>query len=115
VNTARVSFFRFQVGWWRLQNSPMKNNDSSFFAEPIDHEKEARDKIITVVCRLFLWITDAPTLADRGLRASVVLYCVRPDLIDGITLEEIGDQAGYTRQLVHQLVRRFRRHSGFES
>lgn len=93
----------------------MKINNRSFFAEPIDYEKEARDKIITVICRLFIWITDAPTLADRGLRASVALYCVRPDLIDGNTLEEIGDQAGYTRQLVHQLVCRFRRHTGYTS
>lgn len=93
----------------------MKNNDNSFFAEPFDHKKEARDCVISVICRVFLWITDAPTLADRGLRATVVLYCVRPDLIDGNTLEEVGDQAGYTRQLVHQLVCRFRRHTGLNS
>lgn len=93
----------------------MKNNENSFFAEPLDHKKEARFAVITVICRVFLWITDAPTLADRGLRASVVLYCVRPDLINGDTLEEIADQAGYTRQLVHQLVCRFRRHTRLQS
>lgn len=93
----------------------MKNNDSLFFAEPLNHQKEARDALITVICRVFVWITDAPTLADRGLRASVVLYCVRPDLIDGDTLQEIADQAGYTRQLVHQLVCRFRRHTRLQS
>lgn len=93
----------------------MKNNESTFFAEPLDYKKEARDSVISVICRVFLWITDAPTLADRGLRATVVLYCVRPDLINGNTLEGVADQAGYTRQLVHQLVCRFRRHTGLKA
>lgn len=35
-------------------------------------------------------MADAPALEDRGLRTSVALYCVRPDLIDGVTLEQIG-------------------------
>lgn len=84
------------------------NNDDSFFAPPFDPRQEARALALETVCRLLLWMADAPTLEDRGLRASVVLYCVRPDLIDGITLEQIGEQSGRTRQAVHQLADDFR-------
>jgi hypothetical protein len=58
-------------------------------------------------------MADAPTLEDRGLRTSVALYCVRPDLLDGATLEQIGEQTGRTRQHVHNLVESFRAATGF--
>ena len=58
--------------------------------------------------RLLIWLSDGKTLEDRGLRATVALYCVRPDLIGGATLEQIGLIAGRSRQSVHQLVRSFR-------
>lgn len=93
----------------------MKNDDTSFFALPLDYQKEAREVITVVICRLLLWMADAPTLADRGIRASVGLYCIRPDLIDGATLQEIADHAGYTRQAVHHLVRSFRRYTKLTS
>jgi hypothetical protein len=90
-------------------NSPMKNNhDSSFFIEPLDPRHEARSLALEVICRLLIWMADAPTLEDRGLRTSVALYCVRPDLIDGATLKQIGDQTGRTRQHVYKLVNNFR-------
>lgn len=95
----------------------MKTNttDDSFFAAPIDPQQEARALALEVLCRLFLWMAEGHTLEDRGLRATVVLYCVRPDLIDSATLEEIGDRAGRTRQAVHKLADSFRRTTGFPS
>jgi len=93
----------------------MKNNDASFFVEPLDPRREARELALEVICRLLLWMGDAPTLEDRGLRTSVALYCVRPDLIDGETLEKIGEQTGRTRQWVHKLADSFRLTTGLAS
>ena len=93
----------------------MKNNPDSFFEEPLVPKVEARELALEVICRLLLWLADAPTLEDRGLRVTVALFCVRPDLINGATLEEVGELAGRTRQAVHKLVESFRSATGFES
>jgi hypothetical protein len=92
----------------------MKNTDDAFFAEPLDPRKEARELAREIICRLLIWIADGSILDDRGLRASVALYCVRPDLVDGQTLEQIGARSGRTRQHVHKLAGSFRRTTGFE-
>ena len=60
-------------------------------------------------------MADGPTLEDRGLRTSVALYCVRPDLINGETLEQIGEQTGRTRQWVHKLTESFHATTGLQS
>lgn len=91
------------------------NNDDLFFAEPINPRVEARALALEVICRLLLWTADAPTLEDRGLRVSVALYVVRPDLINGETLEQIGEQTGRTRQWVHKLTDSFRAATGLLS
>lgn len=88
--------------------------DDGFFAEPIDPEREARALALEVICRLFVWMAEGPNLEERGLRATVALYCIRPDLIDGATLEEIGDRAGRSRQAVHKLANSFRRTTGLQ-
>ncbi|HTB79559.1 MAG TPA: hypothetical protein VK717_01600 [Opitutaceae bacterium] len=93
----------------------MKNNNDTFFVEALDPRHEARALTLEVVCRLLLWMADAPTIEDRGLRASAALYCVRPDLIDGDTLAKIGDVSGRTKQHMHKLVDSFRHDTGFAS
>lgn len=90
----------------------MKTNDDSFFTEPFDPRHEARALALEVISRLLLWMADAPSIEDRGLRTSVALYCVRPDLIDGETLARIGDGTGRTRQHVHKLADSFRLTTG---
>lgn len=92
----------------------MNKEPDSFFDEPIDPRREARAQALDFVGRLLIWLADAPTLEDRGLRASVALYCIRPDLIDGATLERIGDISGRSRQAVHKLAGSFRLATGFE-
>lgn len=67
------------------------------------------------ICRLLIWIADGRTLEDRGLRACVALFCVRPDLIDGATLDQIGHLADCSRQSVHKLATEFRETTGLES
>jgi hypothetical protein len=93
----------------------MKNtNDDSFFTEPLDPQQEARTQIVEAMAQLMIWVCEAPSLEDRGLRATVMLFCVRPDLIEGATLEQIGQSSGRTKQHIHNLVRSFCRATGFK-
>ena len=93
----------------------MKTNDNSFFAEPIDSKQEARALALEVVSRLLIWMAEGPSLEERGVRATVALYCIRPDLIMEKTLEEIGNVSGRSRQAVHQLAGSFRATTGLLS
>ena len=92
----------------------MTNHDDSFFADPIDPRQEARTIALEVICRLLIWMADGDSLKDRGLRASVALYCVRPDLLNGQTLEQIGTRSGLSRQAVYKLAVSFRLTTGLE-
>lgn len=91
------------------------NKSDPFFSEPVDPCVEARTQASEAMSRLLIWMADAPTLKNRGLRATVALYCVRPDLIGGATLEKIGARAGITRQAVHKLADNFRVSLGLQS
>lgn len=91
------------------------NQTDPFFSEPVDPRVEARAQASEAMSRLLIWLADAPTLKTRGIRATVALYCVRPDLIEGATLEEIGERAGVTRQAVHKLADNFRYSLGLKS
>ena len=93
----------------------MKTNDDLFFAEPADPKQEARLLALEVVCRLLIFMAEGPSLEERGVRATVALWCVRPDLIDEATLEEIGHLAGRSRQAVHQMADNFRATTGLLS
>jgi hypothetical protein len=91
----------------------MKTNNDSFFAEPVTPQQEARFLALEVVCRLLIWMAEGDSLDERGVRATVALWCVRPDLISEATLEEIGHAAGRSKQAVHQLAESFRETTGF--
>jgi len=93
----------------------MKTNDDSFFTDSIDPRLAARELTAEAMCKLLIWMADADRLEDRGLRTSVALYCIRPDLIDGKTLGVIGYISGQTRQQIHKLAEDFRFRIGYES
>jgi hypothetical protein len=94
----------------------MKNTtEESFFDQPVDPRVEARALALEVICRLLIWIADAATVGARGLRATVALYCIRPDLLNGATLEQIGEAAGLSRQGVFKLASDFRETTGLQS
>ena len=100
----------------RNQNSPMKTHDDHFFALPVDPRLEARTMLLEGFSRLLIWMADAPTVEERGVRATVALYCVRPDLLGRLeTLEAIGDFVGETFQAIHKLAEDFRLTTGLES
>ena len=54
----------------------MKTNNDSFFAAPVDPKQEARFLALEVVCRLLVWMAEAASLDERGVRATVALYFV---------------------------------------
>ena len=93
----------------------MYASDDSFFVEPADPRREAEAMASEVIRRFLIWMSDGRTLEGRGLRACVALYCVRPDLIDGASLERVGTLAGCSRQAVHKLTHSFRQTTGVES
>lgn len=74
------------------------------FLEPHHSDDESIRRSCEALSRTFMWVADAGSLEQMGLRATVVLYCVRGDLIGGATLEDIGFRAGCTRQAVENLV-----------
>lgn len=93
----------------------MKSDQDSLFAEPHDPRPEARLLTLEVISRLLIWMAEGSSLHERGVRATVALYCIRPDLINEATLEEIGHLAGRSRQAVHQLADSFRETTGMAS
>lgn len=113
----------------RRTKKPMKNPNNkisnntvinaaatdAFFTDEVNSKQEARTLALEVITHLLIWMSEGTTLEQRGLRATVVLYCIRPDLIEGITLGKIGEQAGCTRQTVHKLAEDFRNNMGLVS
>ena len=92
----------------------MRPEPDTFFAEPVSPRQEALAMASEAITRLLVWMGDGRTLEDRGLRACVALYCLRPDLIDGATLDQIGVLGGCSRQAVHKLAAEFRQTTGLE-
>jgi hypothetical protein len=83
-----------------------------FFNEPLTVQDSARALASEVICRLLIWIASGRTIQVRGLRASVALYCLRPDLVEDATLDELGALAGCTKQAVHKVAVSFSRTTG---
>jgi hypothetical protein len=115
LNADPISKPQTGVCFGHRQQPTMRTEPDRFFSEPANPQQEARRMASEVVCRLLIWMADGRTLDDRGLRASIALYCVRPDLIDGTTLEQIGTLAGCSRQAVHKLASAFRQTTGMQT
>lgn len=74
------------------------------FIKPLDTGIE---RTCEVLRRTFGWVAEANTVEQTGLRASVVLHCVRADLIDDATLAEFGQKAGIPQPFIDTLVADF--------
>lgn len=77
------------------------------FLEPLPTKEDQLQRICEVLSRTFGWVAEADTVEQKGLRASVVLYCVRADLLGAATLEELGTKAGTPQAVVDELVSDF--------
>ncbi len=84
------------------------------FIEPLPNSEDSLERICTVLARTFGWVAEGPTIELKGLRASVVLYCVRADLIGNSTLEELSSEAGFPGTDVENLVADFCRAVGWK-
>jgi hypothetical protein len=63
---------------------------------------------VEALTRFLIWIAEGASSQQRGLRATVALYCVRPDLIKSPSLAQIGEWGGVTEQAAHKLAKQFR-------
>jgi hypothetical protein len=83
------------------------------FIEPLDPDDPAREQAQEVLRRVFVWVASATGVRQYGLRAIVILYVVRRDLISGKSLEQIGEQCGCSKQAVSKLVEAFHTSTGY--
>ena len=114
TNADPISESQVGVGSEPMRHPTINTETESFFIEPTDPRQDALAMAADVICRLLIWLADGRTLEERGMRACVALYCIRPDLIDGLTLYRIGALAGCSRQAVHKLAIAFRQTTGLE-
>ena len=77
------------------------------FLEPLPTPDNHLQRICEVLSRTFGWVAEADTVEQKGLRASVVLHCVRADLLGEATLEELGADVGTPQAVVNELVSDF--------
>jgi hypothetical protein len=77
------------------------------FLEPLPTPDDQLHRICEVLSRTFGWVAEADTVEQKGLRASVVLYCVRADLLGTDTLEQLGATAGMPQTVVDERVADF--------
>lgn len=84
------------------------------YLEPLPSVDDSIDRTCEVLRRTFGWVAEGGTIEQTGLRASVVLHCVRADLIGADTLEEFGAKAGYPQPEVENLMADFCHRIGWQ-
>ena len=107
-------FFSFKV---RGMNTPQKPENDIRYADtqhPVEHIEplpqdgdDSIERICQVLGRTFEWVAEADEPSEKGLRAAVVLYCVRSDLIGRESLEDLAFSLHYTESEVDNLVTNF--------
>lgn len=83
------------------------------FLEPLPAPEDQLQRICEVLSRTFGWVAEADTVEQKGLRAPVVLYCVRADLLGDATLEQLGTTTGTPQAVVNELGSDFCRSIGW--
>jgi len=77
------------------------------FIEPLPGADDSIQRICGVLGRTFGWVAEGRTIEQKGLRASIVLFCVRADLIGADSLEELGALAGFPEPALENLLADF--------
>ena len=95
-------------------NSPNTPDNDIQHAEtrhPVDHieplpggENDNIERICEVLGRTFKWVAEAEEPSEKGLRAAIVLYCVRSDLVGKESLEDLAFSLRYSESEVEELV-----------
>ena len=58
--------------------------------------------------RVLVWLSEGNSTVEIGQKCLACLYVLRPDLIGGATLEQIGRQSSVTRAAIDKHVNEFR-------
>lgn len=97
-----IAYFRPDLG----EELPICQNLTRDFAgELVDFNREL---VAMVFGRVFAWCRDAASLSALGIRASIIAYVIRPQLLDAATNEQIGKELNNTRAAINKLVQEFR-------
>ena len=67
------------------------------------------ERICQVLGRTFEWVAEADDASEKGLRAAVVLYCVRSDLVGRESLMDLACSFNHTGKDLESLILNFRR------
>ena len=91
--------------------SPENDIQNAEIRHPVDHIEplpergdDSIERICEVLGRTFEWVAEAEEPSEKGLRAAVVLYCVRSDLVGKESLEDLAFSLRYTESEVEELV-----------
>lgn len=103
-------------------HDPADSNEASYEAHPQDILEPIEDDpsavwidfkaFGNVQARIYAWRSLAQDVVGWGYRGWVEVYVMRPDLIQGQTLEMFGDETSVTRQAINKLVLEFRSLTG---
>jgi AraC-like DNA-binding protein len=63
---------------------------------------------VSMISRLIAWQVEGKKLHSIGMRTLVICHTIRPDIIAGMTLDQIAQRCGYGRSAVHKLSKDFR-------
>ena len=90
---------------------PENDIENAETRHPVDHmeplpegEDDSIERICAVLGRTFEWVAEADEPVEKGLRAAVVLYCVRSDLIGKESLDDLAFSLRYTEGEVEELI-----------
>jgi hypothetical protein len=86
---------------------PEQMTDGRDPASELEAKEEGADRPIedysAAVGRVLSWFLEGQTLAQIGLRVLVATHKLRPDLIGGMSFQEIAGFAGFGRSAAHNL------------
>ena len=92
-------------------NTPDNDIQHAEIRHPVDHieplpggENDNIERICEVLGRTFEWVAEAEEPSEKGLRAAIVLYCVRSDLVGKESLEDLAFSLRYSESEVEELV-----------
>jgi hypothetical protein len=97
-------------------DDPSTWNNASYEHHPMDDMEPISEKDLAEVGRslskILVWMAEPRSIVGYGQRLWVFLYSVRPDLIEGQTLDDFGKLNNATRQAMDKVVQQFQDNFG---
>jgi len=88
------------------------SNEAFFSTEEINITKEARHQAVEALTRVFIWVVEGTNAPSREIRATIAIFCVRPDLLGSPTLAQLGNSIGIAESTACKLAHDFRASMG---